>query len=241
MAEPKNVFFAVLQLVFGLAYTAYCILETLVLTFLPRRFRMKDITGDIVLVTGGGSGIGRLMCLKFAEKGAKIVTWDVNDAGNRETMRQVVALGAQCRAYTVDLCDRVAVYQAAARVKEEVGKVDILVNNAGIVTGKKFMESSDDLIVKTFQVNTFAHFWTVKAFLEDMLESNKGHVVNIASMAGWVGCNGLVDYCSSKFAAVGFDEALRLELKALGKTGVKTTCVCPVYISTGMFEGVQSR
>ncbi|MDK2413478.1 SDR family NAD(P)-dependent oxidoreductase, partial [Aphanizomenon sp. 202] len=102
---------------------------------------------------------------------------------------------------------------------EEVGKVDILVNNAGIVTGKHFMDSPDDHIVRTFQVNTFAHFWTVKAFLNDMLDSNKGHIVNVASMAGWLGCNSLVDYCSSKFAAVGFDEALKLELKVLGKTG----------------------
>ncbi|XP_063613023.1 short-chain dehydrogenase/reductase family 16C member 6-like [Penaeus indicus] len=162
MAEPKDVLVAVLQLLVGLAYTAYCVLETLVLTFVPRRFRMKDVTGDIVLVTGGGSGIGRLMCLNFAKKGAKIVTWDVDEAGNKETMRQVVALGGTCRAYTVDLCDRNAVYKAADRVKEEVGKVDILVNNAGIVTGKKFMESSDDLIVRTFQVNTFAHFWVGK-------------------------------------------------------------------------------
>lgn len=54
---------------------------------------------------------------------------------------------------------------------------------------------------------------TVKAFLNDMMESNKGHIVNIASMAGWLGCNNLVDYCSSKFAAVGFDEGLKLELK----------------------------
>ncbi|XP_047480317.1 short-chain dehydrogenase/reductase family 16C member 6-like [Penaeus chinensis] len=241
MAEPKDVLVAVLQLLVGLVYTAYCVVESLVLTFVPRRFRMKDVTGDIVLVTGGGSGIGRLMCLSFAKKGARIVTWDVDEAGNKETMRQVVALGGTCRTYTVDLCDRHAVYKAADRVKEEVGKVDILVNNAGIVTGKTFMESPDDHIVRTFQVNTLAHFWTVKAFLNDMMDSNKGHIVNIASMAGWVGCNGLVDYCSSKFAAVGFDEGLKLELKVLGKTGVKTTCVCPIYISTGMFEGVQSR
>lgn len=241
MAEPKAVFLAVMQALLGLIYTAYCYLETLILTFLPRRYRMKDVTGDVVLVTGGGSGIGRLMCINFAKKGAKIVTWDVSEAGNRETVRLVTSLGGQCRAYTVDLCDRNAVYKAAAKVKQEVGKVDILVNNAGIVTGKKFMEAPDELIVKTFEVNIFAHFWTVKAFLGDMLLSNKGHIVNIASMAGWLGCNGLVDYCSSKFAAVGFDEALRLELKVAGKTGVQTTCVCPIYISTGMFEGVQSR
>lgn len=75
-----------------------------------------------------------------------------------------------------------------------------------------------------------------------MIKSNHGHVVTIASMAGFVGISKLVDYCSSKFAAVGFDEALRVELEAQGVKGVKTTVICPYFIqSTGMFDDVNSR
>lgn len=74
-----------------------------------------------------------------------------------------------------------------------------------------------------------------------MIEKNHGHVVTIASVAGLFGTAGLVDYCSSKFAAVGFDESLRNELSRLGKTGVKTTCINPYYINTGMFDGVRSE
>ena len=70
-----------------------------------------------------------------------------------------------------------------------------------------------------------------------MIEKNHGHIVTIASCAGMFGAAGLVDYCSSKFAAVGFDEALRNELLRLEKTGVKTTVVCPNVINTGMFQG----
>jgi len=81
----------------------------------------------------------------------------------------------------------------------------------------------------------------VKSFLPAMLQRNSGHIVTIASAAGFVGTNGLVDYCASKFAAVGFDESLRMELAALGKTGVHTTVVCPYYINTGMFEGIKTR
>lgn len=74
-----------------------------------------------------------------------------------------------------------------------------------------------------------------------MLEKDHGHIVTIASLAGHVGISKLVDYCSSKFAAVGFDEALRLELESLG-SNVETTCVCPFFIqSTGMFEDVNAR
>lgn len=228
---------AVLALISSIFYGIYNILCSLV----PKKFRVKNIEGQVVLVTGGGSGIGRLLCLKLAKKGARIVTWDVNKAGNEETLTQVTAAGGQCYIYTVDLCDRHAVYAAAAKVKQEVGKVDILVNNAGIVTGKNFMEAPDELIQKTFDVNILSHFWTTKAFLGDMMSTNKGHIVTIASVAGLAGVNKLADYCASKFAAVGFDESLRLELKVGGYTGVKTTAICPYYINTGMFEGVQSK
>lgn len=73
-----------------------------------------------------------------------------------------------------------------------------------------------------------------------MIAANRGHLVTVASAAGTVGVSGLADYCASKFGAVGFDEALRMELRRIAP-GVKTTVVCPYYIDTGMFEGVQTR
>lgn len=81
----------------------------------------------------------------------------------------------------------------------------------------------------------------MKAFLPDMIARNHGHIVNIASSAGLIGVTGLVDYCSSKFAAVGFHESLRAELEQLGKDGINTTVVCPYFINTGMFEGAKTR
>ncbi|XP_063849229.1 17-beta-hydroxysteroid dehydrogenase 13-like [Scylla paramamosain] len=241
MADPQVVMMLVARLLMWMVATVYFFLESLVLCLIPRSYRRKDIKGNVVLVTGGGSGIGRLMCLKLAARGAVVVTWDVSEAGNEETVRQVQAAGGQCHGYVVDLCDRQAVYAAATRLKQEVGHVDILVNNAGVVTGKNIMESPDDSIQRTFDVNAICHFWTTKAFLGHMLAQNKGHIVTIASMAGKMACSGLVDYCASKYAAVGFHETLQAELKANGKDGVKTTCVCPVVISTGMFQGAESK
>ncbi|XP_063600817.1 short-chain dehydrogenase/reductase family 16C member 6-like isoform X2 [Penaeus indicus] len=235
-----DVALSLVKLLGALIVSLYYILEALVVGIIPRAFMRKSVEGDVALVTGGGSGIGRLLCLKLAARGAKVVTWDVNATGNDETVRQVSAAGGECWAYTVDLCDRHSIYKVAARVKEEVGKVDILVNNAGIVTGRNFIDSPDELILKTFEVNTLSHFWTTKAFLPEMISANKGHVVTVASLAGLSGVNKLSDYCASKFAAVGFDESLRLELLVEGHTGVHTTVVCPYYISTGMFDGVKS-
>ena len=97
-------------------------------------------------------------------------------------------------------------------------------------------------IERTFNVNVLAHFWTIKSFLPEMINNKKGHIVTIASLAGHSGTNKLVDYCSSKFANVGMDEALKAELYVQGVSSfIKTTVVCPYYISTGMFAGVQSK
>ena len=83
---------------------------------------------------------------------------------------------------------------------------------AGIVSGTALLDTPDAKIMRTFDVNILAHFWTLKAFLPQMIERKLGHVVNVASLAGHSGINKLVDYCASKFAAVGLDEALRVEL-----------------------------
>ena len=113
-------------------------------------------------------------------------------------------------------------------------------NNAGIVSGKSLLEISDEEIVRTFEVNSLALFWTSRVFLPEMLKRRKGHIVTIASSAGLVGVSKLTDYCSSKWAAVGFDESLRMELRQTCPE-VKTTVVCPFFIDTGMFDGVKSR
>jgi all-trans-retinol dehydrogenase (NAD+) len=89
-------------------------------------------------------------------------------------------------------------------------------------------------------VNTMALFWTAKAFLPEMIHRNTGHIVTVASAAGLVGTARLADYCASKYAAVGFDESIRAELKQTAP-GVKTTVICPYYINTGMFRGAKTR
>ena len=81
---------------------------------------------------------------------------------------------------------------------------------------------------------------TLKAFLGSMIKNNRGHVISIASIAGYGASPQLVDYCASKFGAVGLHEALSLELYGYAK-GIKTTSVCPWFIKTGMFEGAKSR
>ena len=98
---------------------------------------------------------------------------------------------------------------------------------------------NETLASKTMVVNAESHFWTVKEFLPSMIQRNSGHIVSIASMAGLASTAGMADYNASKFAAVGFNEAVRIEMKYLGKS-IKCTTICPCYIDTGMFNGVKT-
>ena len=180
------------------------------------------------------------MARAFGQKGSHLVLWDVDGAELERAAAGLAELGVPVRTDVVDLTDPAAIDRAAAAVLDETGPVDVLVNNAGIVVGKPLVELSDREIVRTFEVNTLALFRTTKAFLPTMIERKAGHVVTIASAGGFVGTSKLVDYCSSKFAAVGFDESLRIEMKRLGLP-IRTTVVCPVYVNTGMFDGVKTR
>ena len=199
-------------------------------------YRPRSVAGNKVVITGGGSGIGRLLALKFAKRGAKVILWDVNKDGMAAVQKEITDAGGDCATYFVDVSDRALVYATA----KAVGDIQILINNAGIVTGKTLLECPDELMEKTVQVNTISHFWTIKAFLPAMLKANNGHIVTVASAAGLYGVAGLVDYCASKFGAVGTAEALYMELKKQ-KTKVMSTHVCPYYINTGMFDGVKTK
>eukprot|EP00123_Amoebidium_parasiticum_P010678 comp20244_c0_seq1/m.25303 comp20244_c0_seq1/g.25303 ORF comp20244_c0_seq1/g.25303 comp20244_c0_seq1/m.25303 type:complete len:309 (-) comp20244_c0_seq1:737-1663(-) len=211
------------------------------LSSLYSMFTKKDLNGKIVVITGAGSGIGRLMSLRLAKLGCYVLLWDLSLESAEKVAVEIIEAGGKAKAYQSDVSDRETVYRLANQIKEEVGPVDILINNAGIVSGKKILDVPDGLAEKTMDVNTTAHFWTIKAFLPGMLERNSGHIVGVASAAGILGTAGLVDYCASKFGAVGLMESIRLEIKKLGKYGVRTTVVCPFYINTGMFDGAKTR
>lgn len=198
--------------------------------------RGTSMAGARVLITGGGRGLGRRMALRAAAKGAHLVLWDVDIARAEAVRGEVVGHGGKAQAARVDVTDPDAVDTAAA----EAGPVDVLVNCAGVVTGRPLLEADEAAIRRTFDVNVLALYWTTRALLPGMLERNRGTVVTIASAAGMVGVARQTDYSASKFAAVGFMESLRAELRA-ARTRVSTLVVCPYYIDTGMFAGVRTK
>ena len=152
MAFLKSVMFLLLVM-------WYCI-EAILKSLIPRRLRArKNIAGEIVLITGGGSGMGRLLAVEVAKLHATVVLWDVNESGNAETVDVIRNLGGQALAYTVDVTKSDEVYKAAEVVRREVGEVTVVVNNAGVVAGKPLLECPDHLIRRSMDVNVMAHFW----------------------------------------------------------------------------------
>ena len=136
-----------------------------------------------VLVTGAASGLGRLMALEAVHRKARVTLLDRDAEGLERVREELCRLGGDASALVVDLADRAALQAVCAQVLAARGGVDILINNAGIVSGKPLLETSDEAIERTFQVNTLAHFWTVRAFLPGMVARHYGVIINMASVA----------------------------------------------------------
>ncbi|NXP67480.1 RDHE2 dehydrogenase, partial [Chloropsis cyanopogon] len=203
--------------------------------------RKRCFAGEIVLITGSANGIGRQVALKLAPLGVTLVLWDIDDEGNKETSRLAQQNGAsRVFVYHCDCSNREEVYEQAEKVKKEVGDVTILINNAGILIGKKFLELTDEDFERTFKINFFAQIWTCKAFLPAMVACNRGHLVSTASGAGLLGLYRVTDYCASKSAVIGLMEGINSEMYHEGKCGIKTTIICPYFISTRLAKGFKS-
>lgn len=195
---------------------------------------MTQIKDRNVLITGGASGIGKIMTRICLDKGAKnVIIWDLNPQGSEDD--------ARVKAYKVNVAKPEDIADAYAKAKEEVGQVDILINNAGIVRGNNtFDKQTPQDIMLSMDVNATAPMLVAQAVIGDMVERNSGHICNIASAAGMLGIPKLSVYCASKWAVVGWTESMNLELTQM-KSNVKATVITPYFINTGMFDGVQSK
>uniref|UniRef100_A0A8C1Z8C0 Short-chain dehydrogenase/reductase 3 n=1 Tax=Cyprinus carpio TaxID=7962 RepID=A0A8C1Z8C0_CYPCA len=216
----------------------YYIVKATVGWFLPSRRR--DLTGDVVLITGGGRGIGRHLAKEFAVRGAKkLILWGRTQKCLKEACEDIALMGTECHYFVCDVANREEVYKQAKVVREKVGDVTILVNNAAVVHGKSLLDSDDDALLKSQHINTMGQFWTTKAFLPRMLELQNGHVVCVNSILSLSPIPGAIDYCTSKASSLAFMESLTLGL--LDCPGVGCTTVLPFHTNTEMFQGMRVR
>lgn len=200
-----------------------------------------EIKGKSVLITGGASGIGRIMGRMALSKGAGcVIVWDINEKNIAATLAEHNLIG-KAKGYIVDVSSSEKVQEAYGKTKEECGDIDIVINCAGIVTSNRTFENlTDNEIVKTIGINTIAPMFVAKAVLPDMLARNAGHICTIASAAGMISNPNMSVYAASKWGVIGWSDSLRIELHRK-KSKVRVTTVAPYYINTGMFDGVKSR
>ncbi len=188
-----------------------------------------------VLITGGASGIGRILSRRMLEQGAEVIIWDISDKNIADTLAELTPKGI-ITGYQLDISDYTKVAETAAKV----GDIDVLINNAGIVVGRDFTEHTITDIDRVMGVNLSAPLYLTHQFLPGMINRGGGNICNIASMAGTVSNPRMSVYAASKWALFGWSDSLRLEMER-AKTNVHVTTILPYYINTGMFDGVKSN
>jgi len=194
------------------------------LLFRPNRY---DWGEQIIVVTGGASGVGELLANTLAVRSVTVVVLDV---------KPIVTENHNVVYYKCDVSNWEEVEAVSKKIVEEIGHPTVIVNNAGVVQGKLITDLSPQDVQQTFGVNTMAHFWTLKAFLPDMIKKNSGHIITVSSNMGIVGVAQMTDYCASKAAVNSLHESLRYELDHLHKAPtIRTTLVCPGHILTPLF------
>ena len=198
------------------------------------------IQGNTVLITGGCSGIGKIMGRICLEKGARhLVIWDINEKAIAATVQEFGALGS-VSGFRADISDPASVDAAYQATKAGCGDIDILVNCAGIITNNKpFAEQTDADITRTIDINTKGAMFVTLRVLQDMKRRGYGHICNITSSAGMLALPKMALYAASKWAAIGWSESVTIELQR-EKSPIRVTTIAPYFINTGMFDGIHS-
>jgi NAD(P)-dependent dehydrogenase (short-subunit alcohol dehydrogenase family) len=192
---------------------------------------LRDLRGRTALVTGAASGIGRASALAFARRGADLVLCDLNAPGLESTAAEIRGLGrGSVESHVVDVASAEQMARFAEAVHARVEAVDLLMNNAGVAIGGGFLDTSLPDWEWILGVNLRGVVHGCHFFVPAMVRRGRGgHVVNVASAAGYVAVEALAAYATTKFGVLGLSEALRDEL-ARHRIGV--TCICPGIIDT---------
>lgn len=201
---------------------------------------MKNFARKKILITGGASGIGKLMASNFAQRGAEVVIADINIEEAKKVVSEIKEFGGRAHAFYVDLADLESIKKCKSQVSAAGLAIDILINNAGVVFGGEFEKLPLEKHLLTYRINIDAMVAMTHLFFSDLRKSADANIVNISSASGYVGLPYGTTYASSKWAVIGFSESLRLELMERGINNIHVTTVCPGYISTGMFNGVKA-
>ncbi len=201
---------------------------------------MKNFSHKKVLITGSASGIGKLMAINLAKRGAEVLLADINLEGAKIVASEIKQNGHKAQAYYLNLADIESIKNLKKELEALDQHIDILINNAGVVFGGNFETESLEKHLLTYKINIEGLVAITYLFFPDLKKSKEANIVNIASASGFVGLPYGATYASSKWAVIGFSESIRVEMLEREIENIHVTTVCPGYISTGMFEGVKA-
>lgn len=197
-----------------------------------------EVRDAVVVVTGASSGIGRATALEFARNGSDVVVAARRRHRLEEVANDVRALGRRALVVECDVAEWPRVEGLAEATRGRFGRADVLVNNAGIPGGGAFATMPVEQAERITRVNYLGVLYGTRAFLPMMLEQGRGHVVNVASLAGRFALPGSAVYSASKHAVVALSEALHFELRT---KGVSVTAVNPGLVATEGFPHDDAR
>lgn len=193
--------------------------------------RKKFFGGKIILITGAGSGIGRATALQLAEYETHLILCDLNAEAVQQTAVEAQAKGAAVETHTVDVSDWDDMQALSAKVHKTHRALDILVNNAGVGLGGDFLSTPVADWQWVIGINLMGVVHGCKLFAPAMVAQGRGHIVNLASAAGYYAAPDMTAYSASKHAVMGLSESLRAEMSG---HGIGVSAICPGIINTNI-------
>ena len=206
-----------------------------------QRVRKIDgkLTGLKALVTGASRGIGREIAMALAEEGADVaINYNRSDDDADTLAMSIEVMGKNTWVYPADISDYGKVQAMRTSLAKYLGPIDILVNNAGINVDKLFSKMQPEDWNKVLAINLIGVFNCTRIFLEDLLASKHGRIINITSIVGQMGNIGQVNYAASKAGIIGMTKALA---KELASKSVTVNAIAPGFIETSMLAGVPEK
>ena len=192
---------------------------------------MNGLKDRIAVVTGGADGIGRATAMRFAQEGAVVVIWDMNEEKGKKTAAEINAAGGKASFLKVNTSNFAEVEAASKKVVEQYGKYEILINNAGITRDSTLKKMTPELWQQVIDVNLTGVFYCAKCAADIMTEQGWGRRVNASSVVALYGNFGQTNYVATKAGLIGMTKTMAREL---GKKGVTVNAVAPGFILTDM-------
>lgn len=193
---------------------------------------MRGLQGKTVIVTGGGGGIGGAACRRFAEEGARVAVFDVDETAAAKVTDAIAQSDGKAAAFRCDITDHGACQHAVRAAESALGPIDVLVNNAGWDVFKLFADTSPADWAKIIGINLTGALNMHHAVLPGMITRRKGRIVNVSSDAARVGSSGEAVYAACKAGLIGFSKTLAREQ---ARNGITVNVVCPGVVQTNLY------